>query len=166
MKEPVTPEHAARARKLADQIIEPLRAVAREHGYALGVHGSLARDIDLIAAPWSLEISPPPVLAEALRAKAEEINGFALNKDAVGSNNPSYFHRGSPGHKPHGRLCWTFWLNGQVYIDLSVMTPASVPDYFGVRCKHPRAAVVTPPDGDAPYRHCFDCGLQLGKVKP
>lgn len=28
-------------------------AVARELGYALAVHGSLARDLDIIACPWT-----------------------------------------------------------------------------------------------------------------
>ncbi len=27
--------------------------IARKHGYALAVHGSLARDFDLIAIPWT-----------------------------------------------------------------------------------------------------------------
>jgi hypothetical protein len=34
-------------------LIEPLRAVARSLGYALTVHGSLVRDIDLVAVPWT-----------------------------------------------------------------------------------------------------------------
>lgn len=35
-------------------VIDAIREIARAHGYAIGVHGSLRpeRDIDLIAAPW------------------------------------------------------------------------------------------------------------------
>lgn len=35
------------------KLIPPIREVARRAGYAIGVHGSLERDLDLIAAPWT-----------------------------------------------------------------------------------------------------------------
>lgn len=39
----------------AGNVIDEVREIAREHGYALGVHGSMRenRDIDLIAVPWT-----------------------------------------------------------------------------------------------------------------
>ena len=36
-------------------IIEKIRAIARAKGWAIGVHGTLERDIDLIAVPWTAE---------------------------------------------------------------------------------------------------------------
>jgi hypothetical protein len=33
--------------------IEHIREAAKEVGYAIAVHGSLERDLDLIAAPWT-----------------------------------------------------------------------------------------------------------------
>jgi len=33
-------------------VIEPVRRAARDAGYAITVHGSVARDIDLVAIPW------------------------------------------------------------------------------------------------------------------
>ncbi|MDO8180165.1 MAG: hypothetical protein Q7T62_18105 [Undibacterium sp.] len=33
--------------------IDRIRELAKEVGYAIGVHGTLERDLDLIAAPWS-----------------------------------------------------------------------------------------------------------------
>lgn len=39
-------------RALLDLILEPMRRVAKDIGYALTVHGSLNRDIDLVAIPW------------------------------------------------------------------------------------------------------------------
>ncbi len=107
---------AERCRSYADRLIEPLRAAAKEHGYALAVHGSLARDIDLIAAPWVPEASLAPVLAEAIRAKAEEVVGYAFLAP--------HEHREFPRRKPHGRLCWAFHLGGGPYIDLAVMPTA------------------------------------------
>lgn len=123
MKQPVTPEQAARA--MADYIllIAPLRAIAKAHGYALGVHGSLARDIDLIACPWAEpeDTSPPAVLAEAIRVEAERVVGHAFQHPAEADDD--YFKNGCPTAKPHGRLCWAFHLCGGPYLDLSVMPP-------------------------------------------
>ena len=43
---------ANRAAVYAAALYPDLAEIAREHGYALAVHGSLARDFDLIAVPW------------------------------------------------------------------------------------------------------------------
>lgn len=102
------------------RLIGPLRAKARELGYALAVHGTLKRDIDLVAAPWAPEAVEAVVLAEALRATAAEHNGGVAFQTPVEADDP--WHRaGMPCHKPHGRLCWSFHLGGGPYIDLSVM---------------------------------------------
>ena len=39
-----------------------LAAICISHGYALAVHGSLARDFDLIAVPWAAQTSPPELV--------------------------------------------------------------------------------------------------------
>ncbi|MGE3840032.1 MAG: hypothetical protein AB7I50_00450 [Vicinamibacterales bacterium] len=115
-----TPEHAALCRQKADVIIEPLRARARELGYALGVHGSLARDIDLIAVPWTDDAVPARELAEALLEKAVAVNGLAWMHPLEAAN--EWHQNGCQPHgKPHGRHCWSFHLGGGPYIDLSVM---------------------------------------------
>jgi hypothetical protein len=114
-------KHAQKCGEYAARLIEPLRARARELGYALGVHGSLAYDIDLIAAPWTNEAVGARHLAEALRLEAERVHGFAYDSDAASSSNPHYFNEGCPRSHPHGRLAWTFHLGGGPYIDLSVL---------------------------------------------
>lgn len=89
------------------QRIPILRATAREHGYALGLHGSGERDLDLIAVPWTEQASAVDILIEALRAS---INGF--------------LHNPLPYHKPHGRRVWVIYLHApgsRLYVDLSVM---------------------------------------------
>jgi hypothetical protein len=86
MKHPVTPELVAKCEKYVKKLIEPIRVVARAHGYAIGVHGSLKRDIDLIAVPWSQEASTPKVLADAIQAIIIEVHGIAINKDAMDLN--------------------------------------------------------------------------------
>lgn len=106
------------SRPLFGLLIEPLRAVARSKGYSLAVHGSLKRDIDLIACPWTKEAVPAGELAEAIRAEAERVHGIAFQTSFESSD---YFQKGQPGYKDHGRLVWAFHLGGGPYIDLSVM---------------------------------------------
>jgi hypothetical protein len=92
-----------------------LQRIAREHGYALAVHGSMATDIDLVACPWTEDATDPELLAEAIR---DAIDGF-------------FTHTPTTGEKPHGRRVWSIvpsaWIgkhNGlkwQPWLDLSVM---------------------------------------------
>ncbi len=113
---------ALRCRAAWCKLATPLTARARELGYGLAVHGSLLRDIDLVACPWTDAAVPARELAMALQATAaEHNNGVAEERDHVGAANPDYFHQGCPGAKPHGRLVWSFHLGGGPYIDLSVM---------------------------------------------
>lgn len=106
------------SREKYELLIGPLRERARELGYALAVHGTLKRDIDLLACPWTEQAVPAVELAEALRVVAEKVNGFAAPNELEVDE---YFMEGSPGAKAHGRLSWTFHLGGGPYIDLSVM---------------------------------------------
>jgi hypothetical protein len=115
------------ARQAFERLITPLRAVARQHGYALAVHGSLARDIDLIAVPWGHEVSAPAALAEAIRAAAEDVTGYLAFIKNDPKADPRDFTRRSPEPKFHGRLAWSIYVKAQhpggyeTYIDLSVM---------------------------------------------
>jgi len=84
--------------------------VAKEHGYALTVHGSLARDYDFVAVPWTENADEPSELADAL---LRACGGFIAPHEA----------KDVPIHKPHGRLCWPIHLGAGQYIDLSVMQP-------------------------------------------
>ena len=78
--------------------------VARECGYAVGLHGSMKRDCDMIAAPWTDEAVIAFELIERLCA--------ALNARVVGPI----------AGKPHGRLGWNLQVDGYVkVIDISVM---------------------------------------------
>jgi hypothetical protein len=52
----------------AGKVIDDIRAIARTHGYAVAVHGSLRRerDIDLLAAPWVKSAHAPVTLMRAI----------------------------------------------------------------------------------------------------
>lgn len=118
MKTELTPRDRIRCRLLYEELIGPLRETARANGYAIGVHGSLARDIDLIAVPWTAEAVDELELAEALRKTAEGITGAAFISP---HEDCDHMRNGMPGFKPHGRRVWSFHLGHGPYIDLSVM---------------------------------------------
>ncbi len=82
---------------------------AHKLGYAVGLHGSLQRDLDVIAVPWTEEAASAEELVEAI---SERLGCF------VGT---SVDGRQGPTEKPHGRLAWSLMLSGHAYIDLSVM---------------------------------------------
>jgi hypothetical protein len=93
-----------------------IREAARDQGYAIGVHGSMRRDLDLIATPWRDGAADVDMLAHAIAMAA-----CGISRDG------SYEWEA----KPMGRVatsipcCWATWHNepGTGHIDLSV-TPA------------------------------------------
>lgn len=83
---------------------------ARQHGYALAVHGSRARDLDLIAVPWT-ELAAD---ADALIAAVKDAASFATGWGHITNG-------GAREQKPHGRVAVTILASPEVHIDLSVM---------------------------------------------
>lgn len=99
---------------LLEDVIDDLRLAARGCGYALAVHGSMARDIDIVAVPWTEQADNPEFLIERLcGALAGKVGrGVYRRKD----------HRPDWTEKPHGRWATTIMLPGMgPEIDLSVM---------------------------------------------
>ena len=107
--------------KTADQIkpnYSPIYAAAlypelctifQKHGWALAVHGSLARDLDLVAVPWVPRVSEPSAIVAALLKTfwIRQIGEFTL--------------------KEHGRVCQTLSIgHGECAIDLSFMPAIKV----------------------------------------
>jgi hypothetical protein len=86
-----------------------LRQKALECGYALAIHGSMARDMDLIAVAWTDEALEPDVLMEKLLEAA----AATIFKNLYPKK----------GDKPHGRICYTLCILGDWFIDLSVIPP-------------------------------------------
>jgi len=82
-----------------------LAGIFNRHGYALAVHGSLARDFDLIAVPWGE--NPAAVSTPAVVLK-EVTTTFAVSLI------------GLPERKKYGRLAYTISVGwGECAIDLS-----------------------------------------------
>lgn len=84
-------------------IYPELAAIAQAHGYALAIHGSLARDFDLICIPWTEQPSSPDDVIKAMR------ESFVLEPQG-------------PEKKLHGRIAYTLSLSwGECFVDLSFM---------------------------------------------
>lgn len=100
------------------QVLPRLRATARRLGYALGLHGSMKRDLDLIAAPWVDEAVSAKALVDAL---AIECGGFVVGADLGGTWTAEH-----GTSKPHGREAFNICFGGKPFLDVSVM-PRSAP---------------------------------------
>jgi hypothetical protein len=92
---------------------------ARQHGYALATHGSMATDLDLVAIPWTEDASDMETLVESLRQ--------LMCGDFPDSEHPGW-HRSMVAvdgtDKPHGRRAYAIYLDEACvgpYIDLGVM---------------------------------------------
>jgi len=112
-------------------MFEPLKGIALKYGYNLVLHGSLNRDMDLIAIPWADEVgSVPDMIREFCEYIGGEIHQF--------NHKPDGSFEEFTG-KPHGRVCYvidiyrggyfegdgleklTYFKDPQTYIDISVM---------------------------------------------
>lgn len=109
----------------AEPVIEKIRAIARECGYAVAVHGSQTRDLDLIAAPWTPEAVSADQLVATLCERVPLREQVAnVYEDGHVSTNPE--------PKPWGRWAWSLsGCQGYEYVDLSVAPmkgAAAMPD--------------------------------------
>lgn len=102
--------------------------IAREHGYALAIHGSVTRDLDLIAVPWRAQTSTPKTLIDALTS---HIGGCLypdlLRRSHVPEEHIKQILERPENHQPeiklHGRLAWNIYLDAGCKVDVSVMRP-------------------------------------------
>jgi hypothetical protein len=95
-----------------------LVSVARRHGYALAIHGTVTRDFDLIAIPWVETASDALTLIKAIKkATATVIQHEEFERIALKNL------KGTP--KPHGRKAFSlhFTNHGMYggYLDVSIM---------------------------------------------
>lgn len=90
-----------------DRAIKAIRWACVRSGYALAVHGTRRRDLDLLAVPWS---DDSETVGRLLKRIVEA--GFIHSK---------------PEKKPHGRIAYVVHRSGEYremgcdYIDLSIM---------------------------------------------
>ena len=89
-----------------------LLETAWQHGYTLACHGSMVRDFDLVAVPWTEKASSAEELIRAIAI----IHGDSRHRDAA----EAAIRTATP--KPHGRVAYGVVLGGGgPRLDISVM---------------------------------------------
>lgn len=76
-------------RRTYQAFLPELRKVARSCGYALAVHGSMERDLDLVAVPW---VDNPHAPAELAFQLAVSCKGLIVGQTFEGTPNRRLFH--------------------------------------------------------------------------
>jgi hypothetical protein len=94
-----------------------LKKIALRYGYNLVLHGSLDRDLDLIAIPWQEKLKPHDKM---IKSFAKHLGGKL-----------QLWGKLEYTSKPHGRICYVINLNRgekskeykdpQYYLDISVV---------------------------------------------
>ncbi len=107
-------------------LIPGLMKASREVGYSLAVHGSLMRDLDLIAVPWTEDsVSAERLILHILASVDGRLRNGAHKPE--GSEEWVRVNASEPKAKPHGRLAWSIHVGHEgLYLDVSVMPRAPV----------------------------------------
>lgn len=85
-----------------------MRKIAADRGWALGLHGSLTSDMDLMAMPWTENAVP----ADELMA--------ALNRLFMDNGSPWKVKKDSTS-KPNGRVVYTIPIYSDYYCDINII---------------------------------------------
>lgn len=92
-----------------------LRNAAMDCGWALGLHGSLATDMDIMAMPWTENALPAPVMISALEACFTTMpEGLRIDTTVDCS-------------KPNNRTVYTIHIWADFYLDINVIRPDTPP---------------------------------------
>lgn len=114
---------------------EALKEIAKNFGYNLVLHGSLNRDLDLIAIPWTEELGDKDQMVDEF---SKILGGTVLMVGRSVENEEGYRF----SSKPHGRVVYIININRdikykfnglkstieeysdpQYYIDISIILP-------------------------------------------
>lgn len=114
------PEFRAAVKAKCEELLPVIREAARGVGYAIGLHGSMERDLDLIACPWVSDAVPPEDMLRAITTALQK----HLGDDGV------YWRLDDAG-APHRRLWGTIIFQGRhiiqtpsgafPFLDVSIM---------------------------------------------
>ncbi|SAJ95501.1 hypothetical protein UA18_02426 [Burkholderia multivorans] len=100
--------------------------IARKYGYALAIHGSLARDMDLVAIPWTESAGNPQAVVDTIVSEFSitQANGWTTRE--------------------HGRLVTTLVIAfGDCFVDLSFMPVSAPADAGEARLTDEQRAMLT-----------------------
>ena len=91
-------------------LYDSMKRAAMERWYTLEIHGSMHRDMDLIAVAWIEEASPMEELIESI----DECLWKTVFKESKW---------GTLTKRPHGRISIALSIMWDWYIDLSIIPP-------------------------------------------
>jgi hypothetical protein len=89
---------------------DDFRQAAMNCGWALGLHGSLASDMDIMAMPWVEDASPVEDMIAALESC------LTIPEDSITPNTRI------TTDKPNGRVVYTIHIFADFYIDLNIIS--------------------------------------------
>ncbi len=94
-----------------------LLEIAKQHGYSLAIHGSMHRDMDLVAIPWTEEATDAHTLIKAFKEATDTV----ITSKEWDRLVPEF----DPSKKPHGRVAYSLHCTEEgmfgAYFDISVM---------------------------------------------
>lgn len=107
---------------------QQLKEIALEHGYNLVVHGSMNRDLDLIAVPWLDDPKPEMILINAM---SMHLNGYSseaketyLFKVLPGGRHSYVINLNRGGYRKNNEGEPIYQEDPQYYIDISITQPS------------------------------------------
>lgn len=99
------------------QLLPLIREQGKKLGYAIAIHGTMTRDLDLVAIPWVEDARPAEELVELV---AGVVGGFVIGDSEDRNFQPGKVVPNGTA-QPHGRRSWNICWGGHPFIDLSVM---------------------------------------------
>lgn len=89
---------------------DDIRSAAWECGWAVALHGSLARDMDIMAMKWVEDCTDAQTMIDTIIKRCFADNILAER-----------FTKCIKNVKPHGRVCYTIPIWGDHYLDISLI---------------------------------------------
>ena len=89
---------------------EDIRHAAMDCGWAVALHGSLSRDMDIMAMPWVENATDADTM---IRSIVQRCFGDSLIAQ--------YGTRCRRGEKPHNRVCYSIPIYEDYYLDISII---------------------------------------------
>jgi len=89
---------------------EDLKKAALSHGWALGLHGSLNTDMDIMAMPWDENASP---VLDMIHSLCDCFTGTDWLKQTMQIST----------NKPNNRVVYTLSIWADFYLDINVINP-------------------------------------------
>lgn len=137
-------------------IFDDLKRVAKECGWALGLHGSLANDMDIMAMAWTENATTAQELIDTICDKCFKNNPFDE------TNRVPYFD------KPNNRVVYTIVIWKDFYLDINVIKQADTKRHAHWKrindvlsqCSNCKTNILRCDTNN----YCPDCGCKMDEV--